>query len=395
MTRVAVASSTPRFDLTHQIEQWGHSLVAEVHSQQQLCALSAAVEVVVAEAAHEFVNGEIVSHCAQRGIRMIAVADTPAEHARAAATGVGVVTADELTDKLPELLVGAMLKPTSTAPRLGTIVAIWGAPGAPGASTVALNLAADWRDSHPPARLPHRGRVNEQTASDERICLVDLDCWSPALAPMLGSVAETPGIAAIARLTDHDRLTETEFARLAMPGPNSSTLLTGLTALDRWPELSPQRITRALDALRSWNDVIIVDLGSHLPDTSLVADPFTPVRGAAIDMVLDQADITIGVGAADPVGLARMVRAWPAWGDRVRGRHEYLINRLRGSVLGMQPANQVRQLCRQFIGRDPIALLEDDSRSTDAALLRAEALSVAAPKSALRNGIRDLARAVR
>lgn len=386
MTRVAVASTVPRIDLTQQIELWGHAIVGEAHTRSQLTDVSPGVEVVVAEAVREFVNDDIIEQCAHRGVRLIAIADTAAEHARAAASGVTVLATDQVADRLPELLIGAMVVPPTAAPAPGSIVAVWGAPGAPGASTVALNLAAEWN-------VPAAGET--QKRPNERVCIVDLDCWSPALAPMLGSVAETPGIAAVARLTDHDRLTEAEFARLAMLGPNGITLLTGLTALDRWPELSPQRVCLALDALRHWNGVIIVDLGSHLPDDSLVADPFAPVRGAAVQAVLDRAEFTIGVGAADPIGLARLVRAWPEWDARVRGRHEFVINRLRRSVLGLQPAHQVRQLCKQFIGRDPIALLDDDAKATDAALLRAETLSAAAPKSPLRKGIRELARAVR
>lgn len=393
MTRVAVASLAPRFDLSQYIELWGHSLLAEVHSRAQLDDLSPGVEVVVAEAAPEFVNGEVVSACSQRGVRLIAVADSAVDHARAAACGVTVVGAEHLAEQLPELLQTAMVTPTPNSVGTGRVIAVWGAPGAPGASTIAINLAAEWMQPDEPSR---RARPRQPFDTPRpRVCLVDLDSWSPSLAPMLGRVSETPGIAAAARLAEHEQFDEAQFARLAVAGAAGGSLLTGLTALDRWHELSPERIGKTFDALRQWNDLIVVDLGSRLADNDLVADPFAPNRGAAVTTVLDHAELVIGVGSADPVGLARLVRAWPEWNACVRGRHEFVINRVRRSVLGMQPDRQVRQLCAQFIEHAPIALLDDDPRVMDAALLRAETIAAVAPKSALRRSIRELALALR
>lgn len=255
---------------------------------------------------------------------------------------------------------------------LGKVWLVWAAPGSPGASLVASQLANE---------LAGRGRI----------CLVDLDLCSPSIAPMWALTSPTPGVAAACRLAGTGSLSATEFERLAVVGPDGERVLTGLGALEHWPELTAARVAALVTALREWNDVVIIDTGG-LFDTrgESVEDPYLPTRSAPQRAAWQLADRVIAVGSADPIGLARLVRAWHASPDLPTPEH-LVVNRLRAGALGMGPSAQVRAVCRQFIGRVPDLELPDDAASCDKVLLHAAPLSQVAPRSALRRALADWA----
>ena len=70
----------------------------------------------------------------------------------------------------------------------GTIVAVWGTGGAPGRSTLALNLA------------------NCAAAEGMRVCLVDADTYDPSLSPLLGLLDDYSGIAQLCHFAERGQL---------------------------------------------------------------------------------------------------------------------------------------------------------------------------------------------
>lgn len=376
MTRVAVLADSNASDLAFQVELWGHVVVARLHDAAELVRLPHDVEAVLVDGLPEAVDREFVN---QRHCRVIAVIDRPEQHLRAISQGIETVSRGEVEQRLPQLLAGAMGS-TARARGAGQVVAVWGAPGAPGASTLAVNIVAE---------LSHvRGKRG--TEPGRRICLIDLDCWAPSIAAILGRVAEIPGVAAAARLAERDELTEAELGRLSVAGPGGSWVLSGLAALDRWPELSADRVSVLISMIRGWFDLVVIDVGAHGPADESSADQLAPHRTAAARAACEAADVLIGVGAADPIGLARLVRAWPNW--QQPGTPSLLvINKLRARVLGAQPAAQVRRACEQFVGVTPAAVLPFDSAAADAALCAAEPLRDSAGRSGLRAAIREFA----
>ena len=107
------------------------------------------------------------------------------------------------------------------------------------------------------------------------------------------------------------------------------------------------------------------------------------------------ADDVVAVGAADPLGLARLLRTYPDLLDVVlTTRVRVVVNRVRSSVLGLDPAGQVRQTLDRFGGVSDAVLIDDDPHAADAALLTARSVVDAAPRSALRAGIARLADAL-
>lgn len=262
------------------------------------------------------------------------------------------------------------------------IIAIWGPTGAPGRTLTATALAAE---------LALRGR---------RVMLVDADTYGGTIAPALGLLDESPGFAAACRLAGSGSLTPAELERVSQPlspeagiGRDRLRVLTGIGRPSRWPELSTDRVTSALHACRDWADVVVVDVGFNLEtDEELSSDLFAPRRNAATIAALRAADRVVAVGAGDPLGLARFLRAYPDLVETLTDTAvQVVVTRVRTSVLGIDPVAQVRHTLDRFAGIQDAVLIDDDPAAADAALLSARPVPIIAPKSALRQGVAALA----
>jgi Mrp family chromosome partitioning ATPase len=276
----------------------------------------------------------------------------------------------------------ALVVPAAATSRHPRVIVVWGPAGAPGRTTLAIGLAAE---------LAARGRA---------VCLIDADTYGGTVAPALGLLDEAPGFAAACRLAGAESLTMAELDRVAQQAGGDTgapfAVLTGIGRPHRWPELSRGRVTAVLDRARRWREVIVVDAGFNLEtDEEVSSDLAAPRRNAATVAALRSADQVVAVGGGDPIGLARLLRSHGellevAEGARVR----VVINRVRASVLGIDPRGQVRQTLERFAGIRDAVLIENDPDAADLALLTARPVTTAAPRSALSRGIADLADAI-
>lgn len=122
----------------------------------------------------------------------------------------------------------------SAAPAPGTphrVITVRGPHGAPGRSTVAVQLAVE---------LARAGRGT---------ALVDADTVAPSLALLLGLSDDAPGIAAACRRAELGGLDHAELTRLANTVETSAgaiDVLSGINRPSRWPELSATRLEAAL-----------------------------------------------------------------------------------------------------------------------------------------------------
>ena len=113
----------------------------------------------------------------------------------------------------------------------GRVVAVWGPTGAPGRTTVAIELAA---------ALTRRGHDT---------LLIDADTVGPSIAQHLGLIDDTSGFAAAVRSAARGRLDPVGLAGLAVSVPSGPRVLVGLPSADRWTELRPSSVD-ALAAVR-------------------------------------------------------------------------------------------------------------------------------------------------
>jgi MinD-like ATPase involved in chromosome partitioning or flagellar assembly len=254
----------------------------------------------------------------------------------------------------------------------GTLVAVWGPTGAPGRSTVAVNLAVE-------AAQRGVGTI-----------VVDADPAGGAISTLLGILDEAPGLAAACRRAARGHLGAAGLAAYAVGLDDGLRVLTGATRPDRWRELRPAALGAVWDAACSSADLVVVDLGAVLAGG--YAEGNAGSSGVVAASALEAADVVVVVGAADPLGLLRLVHAIDQLAEHLPGREPVVVvNRLRESVVGARPGQQVRDALSQFAGISTVHLLPDDPGAADRALRLGRPLAVAAASSPLRAAIADLA----
>ncbi len=382
-------------------ERHGHTLVARSSTAHELAVridglardAVGGVDVAIVAATERHLTDRLLAVCDEAGVRLIALTSSEGERRHAASLGLRE-TADASSDWTALELV-LMAQPifgggtgeaggpgaTDTAPPerpRGVIVAVWGPAGAPGRTTLAINVAAE---------LAVAGRT---------VVLADVDTYSGSVAPALGLLDEAPGFAAACRLAGADNLSLGELDRIGQHyrvGDAGFRVLTGIGRPSRWSELSAARVESTLALCRDWADFIVVDTGFSLEsDEELVSDFAASGRNGAGIAALQSADHVIAVGAADPVGLSRFLRAHVDLVEIVvPARVIVVMNKIRASAIGLNPVGQVAKTLARFGGIEVEAMVPFDPQALDAAILAGQPLAGVAPRSPARAAIRDLA----
>lgn len=259
------------------------------------------------------------------------------------------------------------------APTPATVIAVWGPTGAPGRTTVAVNLAAE-------------------LALREPTLLVDLDTYGSSIAQALGLLDEAPGIAAAARAADQGGLDLAGLARVAPEVSPGLRVLTGIPRAGRWTELRAPSVAHVLATGRGLARFVVVDCGFAIEDDEeLSYDTLAPRRNAATLTALEEADELIVVGTADPIGLQRLVRAVQDLAAVPSPTARVVVNRVRATSVGARPEQRIAEALARFAGMDDLAFLPLDQPTLDAALFAGTTLAESAPQSELRSAVASLA----
>ncbi len=254
------------------------------------------------------------------------------------------------------------------------LTVVWGPTGAPGRTTVAVTLAA------------------QLAAGGVRTLLVDLDTWGASVAQVLGLVDEAPGVAAAARASEQGTLDVPALARLAPEVVPGLRVLTGLPRADRWPELRSAAVEDVLRLARGVVEHVVVDVGFAVEDDEeLSYDTAAPRRNAATLAALEAADHLVVVGAADPVGLQRLVRAVQDVAVLPSPRPTVVVTKVRASVAGRRPERAIADVLGRFAGLDAVRFLPWAPDECDAALLAGRSLVEVAPRAPLTRCVAELA----
>ena len=125
----------------------------------------------------------------------------------------------------------------------------------------------------------------------------------------------------------------------------------------------------------------------------MLSDLFAPRRNGATIAALRAADEVVAVGAADPVGLSRFLRAHVDLLETIDTDHvTVLMNKVRASAIGPGTFAQVRQTLQRFGGISSPVLVPWDLPTFDAAILTGRTIVDAAPKSPARVAIAEFVR---
>ena len=270
-------------------------------------------------------------------------------------------------------------QPTASDPARGQVVAVWGPHGAPGRTTVAVNLAA------------------ELAALGGRTLLVDADTYGGCVGQALGLLDEAAGLAAAVRSAANGTLDAAGLARLCPVVEPGLRVLTGLSRPDRWRELAPAGLDVVWEASRELADWTVVDCGFSLEEDARAGFEamLGPRRNGATLSAIASSDVVLAVGAAEPVGLQRLVQGLtelaelglPDGGARLR----VLVNRVRASAAGPKPERAVTEALVRYAGVSDVVLVPDDRPALDRAMLQGVTLRESAPGSPARGALRDLA----
>ncbi|HEX9227474.1 MAG TPA: P-loop NTPase [Arthrobacter sp.] len=412
MSIPVVTVGDSREDLVGRLERL-HGPVSVVRRCNELAELLAACQgglaraAVVAEGSQEL-TASLVDRLSAVGVVVLALTDNPEEKARlrdigvaAELTGVDAAAlASRIEAAVAVLAEGPRLRPGGnpgrpaggTAPgpasgpagetaersAEGRIIAVWGPVGSPGRTMVAANMAA------------------ELAAEGKSVLLVDADSYGASIAAMLGLLDEAAGLAQACRLADQGLLDGEALLRVAVPVVTKTGtfhVLTGITRADRWTELRAAALSLVLARARQVAEVIVIDTGFCLEtDEELSFDTMAPRRNAATLRSLEVADEVFAIGAADSIGVPRLVRGLAELESAVpHVSPQVVLNKVRQSAVGRSPERQLRDAWGRYGPAVPVSgFLPADPVSTDAALLSGSLLLEAAPDSPLRRGIAAL-----
>jgi MinD-like ATPase involved in chromosome partitioning or flagellar assembly len=363
----------------------GHEIVARCASADELASLldATSAEFAVVSSAERYLTPRLLAESDRVGVRVVAINDTDGGRRHAITVGLHeVVDGGAGWADIEGILLATPLRSTAPEARTdgrGRVIAVWGPAGSPGRTSIAINIAA------------------ELASAGHTVALADVDTYSGSVAPSLGLLDEAPGFAAACRLAGSGALTHLELERIAQrySSPHGSFwVLTGIGRPSRWPELSASRVAGALELCRDWVDYTVVDTGFNLEnDEEISSDVFAPRRNAATLESLRAADQIVAVGAADPVGLSRFLRAHVDLLDAiVTDRVLVVMNRLRAAAIGASPARQVAQSLERFGGIVTPIMVPHDQAAFDAAVLEGATLLDVATKSTARAAISALVR---
>lgn len=257
----------------------------------------------------------------------------------------------------------------------GQLVAVWGPTGAPGRTSVAVTLASEMAQLKVPTLL------------------ADADVYGGVIAQALGLLDEAPGLAAACRSANNGNLDLATLAKHAREVLPMLRVLTGIHRAERWPELRASALEEVWQIARSLAVGTVVDTGFCLEqDEEISFDTAAPRRNGATLTTLEMASTVVVVGAADPIGLQRLVRGLAELAETVPGANvRVVVNGVRKGPVGSDPEGQVKDALRRYAGVEDVVCLPYDRASFDTALAQGRTLGEAAPGSPVRKPLQALA----
>lgn len=296
LVRVVTVAGTPALEA---------SLAEKIHSDERFVLLlrcvdrsellgairGGSLDVVVSCGLPQWVDPQVVDEARGRGIRVVVVGDDHPDRDRIVRLGLRHVALGEPDAILRALDATGPPPPRAPLPEpTGRLVAVWGPKGAPGRTSIALELAS------------HIARVEASTV------LVDGDPYGGDLVQLAGVVEEVPTVVWAARMAAKEELDADALrAQLRRVGRRGPVLLPGLPRPDLWPEVSEFGWRRLIGELRAGFEYTLCDTGFCFePDPS----PYPEAgdgRNRIARVTLAEADRIVAVCRADPVGIKQFV----------------------------------------------------------------------------------------
>lgn len=180
----------------------------------------------------------------------------------------------------------------------GRVIAVVGAKGGVGTTTLATHLAADHVDRHP----------------DERVCLVDVDVEKGDIGAIL-EVRQAVSIADVAKVAGD--LSSTAVNDAIVEHESGIHLLLAPLDVRHAEYVSAEALRSIVAMLRREFAVVIIDGGGHV----------SPAQAAVIE-IADEALVVTTPDVLAMRGLRRRMIAWEALGVREEASFKVLVNKI-------------------------------------------------------------------
>jgi Flp pilus assembly CpaE family ATPase len=260
------------------------------------------------------------------------------------------------------------------------LVAVWGTSGAPGATTVAVNLAF------------------EVAALGVQTLLVDANTYHPTVKQTLGFLEDATSLAIAARHANRGEFdTPRLWQMVRRAADDAPYVLPGLPRAALWTELQPAAWETMLNLFRQVFPVTMIDVATHLEeDEELSLDQVRFRRNAATRVTLEHADLVLAVARADPIGLVDLVNSYRELQEA--GVHPdrlgVVVNQVRDGPLVGDAEPGIRDVLNRYLGIQPLAFIPYDRAALDATIRDGQALREARPGSTAQQALARLAAAL-
>lgn len=333
----------------------------------------ASIHLILAVGPVGWFDHQCLQEARAQGVRVMGMAADPVEVELLEVAGIEVLPADT---GVPGLAEAMMLTepneptPTATGPA-GKVIAVWGPKGAPGRTSVAIEVAMTL------------------ALSESRTLLADADLYGGDVAQLLGIVEELMGIVPLARKAAKGELSLPTWPELLRRvGPPGPVVLPGTIRAELWREVSGFGWDALLEASRRTFRFSVVDVGFCLEAGSF--DGGADGRNGVARTTVAAADQVVAVVRPDPIGMKAFLWALSDHDDlELRDRALVVLNRARRG-----DCREARALLRRHLGRPPVAEIPERADLFARAIWQGDPVSRIDPQSDVSDAVRDLAAAL-
>ena len=255
----------------------------------------------------------------------------------------------------------------------GSLVALWGPKGAPGRSTIGVELAT------------------ELAMLEPRTLLIDADTNGGDLMQIMGVLDEMSTIVWAARLAAKGELADAALnGGLRRIGQRGPLLLPGIPRSDLWPEISDHGWKQLLLQVRQAFRFVVCDVAFSLEAEPSQFPDGGEGRNRLARATLRAADHVVAVVRADPVGIKNFLWAYEQLKELVDEESILVVaNRVRSG-----DEREVSDVVKRYVRKRPVALVPDEPGRFADALADGRSVRAARPGSEVAAAIRTIASAL-
>jgi MinD-like ATPase involved in chromosome partitioning or flagellar assembly len=302
------------------------------------------------------------------------MAADPVEVEMLEVAGIEVLPAEAMGGPLAE----SLREPVAALPLIeppaapGKLISVWGPKGAPGRTTVAIELATTLALTEPST------------------VLIDGDLYGGDVLQCLGITEELAGTTSLSRRAARGELASPDWTSgLRRTHGDGPVLVPGIGRAELWQDVSAFGWGELLDACRVTFRFVVVDIGFCLEGDLPGAAPEMG-RNEIARSTASASDALVAVVRADPIGIKNFL--WSLSDARELGLMDELLvvaNRVRTGE-----GRAVASLLQRRLGKPPIAMIPDRPDLFTRSLWAGEPVARQEPSSDVAEHVRGLSAAL-